>query len=78
MSIEVLKEKINIELERFKIYVLVTVALGGGVSGLLLNYDDNNNFYFKLVLVTGLIFFLIFLFASIYSHLKIGKFSNKL
>ena len=78
MSIEVLKEKINIELEKFKTYVLVTVVLGGGVSGLLLKFSENSNFIFKVVLVIGFVFFIFFSFASFYSYIQIDKLSKKL
>ena len=73
---EIIKEKIRVETERFKVYVLVVVALAGGLYGLAVNFQESN--LTKIVFGIG-IFFLVALFiVAVNSYILVNNLFKKL
>ena len=68
---EIIKEKIKVELEKFKIYILVFVALSGGLYALLVRMEDN--VLNKVLFVLGFVFLICLAGLIIRSNVDINK-----
>lgn len=70
-SNEAIKERIKVETERFKTYVLLLIVLGGGNYGLLtiIHYNLIN----KVLFIVGLIFNLFIAILTLYSYFTTNK-----
>lgn len=74
-----IKERIHVELEIFKVIVIVIITLTGGVSILLINiYYDPYNILLKALSSMGFIFLICFAIFAISRYFIIRKLLNKL
>lgn len=78
MNSEYLKEKIKVELELFKLYMVIIVALAGGLTGLVLNASNDNLFYSNLFIAAGIFFLTLFMIGAFNSYYIIRKSLKKL
>jgi len=76
-SDEIIKEKIRIETERFKVYVLVIAALAGGLYGLLVNFQESNDLT-KIVCGVGIFFWFALFIISVNSYISVNNLFKKL
>lgn len=68
---DIIKERIQVETERFKIYIWLVIVITAGNYSLYLNLE--NNFVNKILLIYGLVFDLFFTFMIIYSYFNTNK-----
>ena len=75
-SNEAIKERVKVETERFKIYVLVIIVLGGGNYGLITKL--NESIIYQALIVGGVMFNIFIIIIAIYSYLKTNNLLKKL
>jgi len=68
---DIIKERIKVETERFKIYIWIVIVLTAGNYSLYLNIE--NNLINKILLIYGLVLDLFFTFMIIYSYFNTNK-----
>jgi hypothetical protein len=73
---DIIKEKIKIEMEKFKVYVFVVVALSSGLYVLLIRLEDT--LLNKILFVVGFVFLVGFSLLIIRSYISISKYFKKL
>jgi len=73
---EVIKERIRIELEQFKMFIVLIIPLSGGLYALMLNLEGNK--INQNILILGFVFFIFLFCVLIKSLIKIKKLSKKL
>lgn len=78
MNSEYLKEKIKVELELFKLYMIVLVALAGGIVSLLFNNSFQQSPYYLYILYMGLFFLTLLAIGCLYSYIQVTKNLKKL
>ena len=71
-----LEKRIEVEIERYKIYISLVIVLTGGNYVLMIDlfWHPMN----KILLVIGVIFLIFFVFAAIYSYIYTIKLLKKL
>ena len=73
---EIIKEKINFEIEKLKLFVFILAATIAGSYTLLINLESN--IYNKWIFIPGLILIFFLVLAIIYSFFRINKFFKRL
>lgn len=73
MNPEYLKEKIRVELEFFKLYMIVVIALAGGIVSIALKYINESSIGLLFFISLGLFFLSLFIIGVLNSFIQIKR-----